>query len=222
MTQIPENTKYKTAAMGDSSFTGFLFQILLLCSAGWSLEGLNADGSLNRDKIQEMYFEGEFSKVTQSLETFRKMNPSPATEEKIFIYKYLSVVYAANPETREKGESYMYQLLKIIPTASLIDMYISDTIQAIFNKVRMDFEARMKFQAKQESPQPETGVQALTINEPDSPKPSPQPTQDTGSKKKKSKSWVYWTMGGAVLAGTVAGFILLSGGEDPPPDTTHN
>jgi hypothetical protein len=132
------------------------------------------------------------------------------------MYKYLSVVYAANPETQEKGKSFMYQLLKAAPSASLVDMYISDTIQAIFNEVKSDFEERMNLQVRKGNPQPEADLLEAPKNEPDPPTPSPVPTQNKDNKKKKSNSWVYWTLGGAAVAGAVAGFIILS--NDNPPD----
>jgi hypothetical protein len=121
-----------------------LILILLVQIASPAVAGLNADGTLDRAKISKAYFEGEFDLVVEALETFRKLQPNPVREDKIYAYKYLSVIYAAKPETRGKAESYMYQLLKIMPSIEIMDLYISDNIESIFNNVRMRFEHQQR------------------------------------------------------------------------------
>ena len=39
--------------------------------------------------------------------------------------KHLAVVYTANPQTREKGKYFMRRLPALLPTAKLVDMYVS-------------------------------------------------------------------------------------------------
>ncbi len=94
--------------------------------------GFNIDGTLDKKAISHAYFEGEFSRILPPLETFRQSYPNPSKDDQIFVYKYLSVIYAADSSTRKKAECYMIQLVKLMPTIELIDLYISDNIEAIF------------------------------------------------------------------------------------------
>lgn len=105
-----------------------------------ALKGINADGSLDKTVISKAYFEGEFWTVINALEAFRKSGVPATREDSVYAFKYLSVVYAADPETRKKAESYMYQLIKMMPTIDLLDLYISDNIESIFQKVKSDYE----------------------------------------------------------------------------------
>ncbi|MFC1586148.1 hypothetical protein ACFL5V_11415 [Fibrobacterota bacterium] len=192
--------------------------VLLLFASGstsWTMPGLLEDGSLNREEIQKLYFDGEFEPVAAALEQFRKINPQASEEDRIFMYKYLSVVYAANSETRDKAESYMYQLLKLVPAVDLMDMYISDSIKAIFNKVKTEYQARNqpaapKEQKKQSDP--------VVVKKPD-PAPAPQaPAEKEADKPEPNRRWIWWTAGGLAVAGAVTAFVLLSGDEEPDPN----
>ena len=95
--------------------------------------------ALDRKKVNDYYFDGEFEPVILELELFIKTHPNMSKRDRIFAYKHLSVVFAADPTTRLKGESYMYQLLKLAPTIEILDMYVSDNIKSIFNNVRTDY-----------------------------------------------------------------------------------
>jgi len=108
--------------------------------------GFKLDGTLDKEAISNAYFEGEFSTVLPPLETYRQNFPASATrDDSIFVYKYLSVIYAADPETKAKAESYMVQLLKLMPTIELIDVYMTDNIQAIFRKVKDEYLGRQEY-----------------------------------------------------------------------------
>jgi len=125
---------------------------LLIIFNGFSISGLNPDGSLDQDRIYALYFDGNFEEVRHILETFRKEQPSPSENDKVFMYKYLGIVYAANPETRDQAESYLYQLLKLKPTIEVLDMYISENIKVIFKNVKKDYELKMKYLGKENQP----------------------------------------------------------------------
>ena len=187
----------------------FFFFLFGLC---WPLPGIQADGSLDKERLKTLYFDGEFIQVREALEHYRKQNSNLSDEDKIFIYKYLCVVYAADSNSRDKGESYMYQLLKLVPSVDLLDMYISDNIQAIFNKVRMEYEARNKSQpqgnsAAESTPPPWQRASSSS---------SSQKSKEKESHPSSSHKWVWWTVGGVAVAGTVAAFVVL-GAEDPKP-----
>jgi hypothetical protein len=53
-------------------------------------------------------------------------------EDSIFIVKHLTVVYMANPATREKGKGYVFRLLELMPSVKIVDMFVSDEIDGIF------------------------------------------------------------------------------------------
>lgn len=195
-----------------------LFLILLASSATAAVEGLNADGSLDRSKISKAYFEGDFDKVVNALETWRKMQPNPTREDKIYAYKYLSVIYAAKPETRSKAESFMYQLLKLMPSIELMDLYISDNIEAIFNSVRLRFEhmSKTSLDSGQDGrPQPPglgASANGATGSGPaqDGAKGKPTPVSRNEPSVKSRSTWPFWTVGAVGLAAVVAGYLVLS------------
>ncbi|MBF0433287.1 MAG: hypothetical protein HQK83_18555, partial [Fibrobacteria bacterium] len=120
----------------------FALLISAFCTSSWAITGLNSDFSLNKEEIKNHYFEGEFDTVRTALEHFRKNMKGASRVDSVFVYKYLAVICAAYPESKLEAESYMYQLLKLSPSVELLDMYISDTIQAIFSKVRTEYKVR--------------------------------------------------------------------------------
>ncbi len=196
-----------------------LFLILIVQSAlAAGVEGLNDDGSLQRSKISKAYFEGDFDMVVKALETWRKMQPNPTKEDRIYAYKYLSVIYAAKPETRAKAESFMYQLLKLMPSIELMDLYISDNIEAIFNSVRLRFEHQAKVgldsgQGNRQSA-PAASLTAATpgptvIPSKSASKDKTQTGKETAAIKGNSH-WGLWTAGVVGLAAVAAGYFVLN------------
>lgn len=127
-----------------------LLPILLITFAAFSriaVAGVPPKGqgnALDQKRIHAEYNEGSFERVTLALETFMAKNKTYSLDDSIFIAKHLAVVYSANPQTREKGKYYMYRLLALLPSAKLVDMYVSDEIDRIFDKVREEFMTRQK------------------------------------------------------------------------------
>ncbi len=121
----------------------------------------NGGSTLNQRDIHSVYNEGDFDKVITLIENFTKSNKTYSRADSIFISKHLAVVYSANPKTREKGKYYMYRLLEMLPSAELVDMFVSDEIDRIFDKVRKEFLARQKG----------FGVDSSQISMPDKPAP---------------------------------------------------
>ena len=97
---------------------------------------------LDQRKIHALYNEGDFDGVLAALESYRQRYPAYPRSDSVFLAKHLAVVYSANPATREKGKYYMNQLLELLPSAKLVDMYVSDEIDRIFEKVREEFMTR--------------------------------------------------------------------------------
>lgn len=71
--------------------------LLLLVTGAFS-------SNLDKESIKELYFDGEFKAVAEGLESFLETEEDLSDEDRIFAYKYLSVVHAANPDTRKKAE----------------------------------------------------------------------------------------------------------------------
>jgi hypothetical protein len=224
----------------------FLFAALMgsAAHAANAIKGINPNGTLDKPTISKAYFEGEFWTVINALEDFRKSGMKGPREDSVYTFKYLSVVYAADPSTRKKAESYMYQLIRMMPTIDLIDLYISDNIESIFNKVKNDYEKLAKVRAEDAQTLnadaagtvthavPETAVasaphssataatgkaDATQAAAPLAPEPSPK----HGSKAKPSgvKPWVPWALGGVGLAAAAYLYTSLgSSGNGDNPD----
>lgn len=161
--------------------------------------GFKLDGTLDKEAISHAYFEGEFHRVLPPLETYRQSFPATATrEDSIFVFKYLSVIYAADSSTRGKAESYMVQLIKLMPTIELLDLYISDNIQAIFNNVRQNFIKQQQYVRQHD----QYG--------------RPIPDSGKASPRRSRGKWIGWAMGGVGTAAAAAGvYYVLS--DDPKP-----
>jgi len=174
---------------------------LLLCL------GLASGETLNRDQVHSEYSEGNFDQVVMLLNEFMLRNKVYDREDSIFIAKHLAVVYSANPATREKGKYYMMRLLELVPSAKLVDMYVSDEIDHIFDRVKEEYLMREQALGKSEPMPPKTAsdpIATSAINrEPNHPKEI--------SQEKKSSHTGYWVAAGGagvVLAGLTAYFFL--------------
>jgi hypothetical protein len=114
----------------------FVLSLVFASGVAQAAFGFKLDGSLDKDAISHAYFEGDFRRILPPLEAFRASLAKKTKDDSIFVFKYLSVIYAADSSTRPKAESYMVQLVKMKPTIELIDLYISDNIEAIFTGVK--------------------------------------------------------------------------------------
>ena len=103
---------------------------------------------LDKDGIHAAYNEGDFEKVIARIEGFTRAHPAFPKDDSIFIAKHLAVVYTANPATREKGKHYMFRLLELLPSAKIVDMFVSDEIDRIFERVKEEYAVRQKALAK--------------------------------------------------------------------------
>jgi hypothetical protein len=165
--------------------------------------GFNMDGTLDKKAISHAYFEGEFSRILPPLETFRQSYPNPTKDDQIFVYKYLSVIYAADSSTRKKAESYMVQLIKLMPTIELIDLYISDNIQAIFKDVKANFLKQQKYVREHDVYGHPSGVDSTII-----------------LPRKKGHPVLWWTLAGVgVTAAAATTYILMT---EPPSPGENN
>ncbi len=173
-----------------------LLPLLLL----WGVVSAASAAPLNRAQIQDEYREGNFETVSQLLEAFRSKNSLYSSEDSVFIAKYLGVVYAAHPATREKGRYFMYQMLELNPRANLLDMFVSEEIDRIFEKVRAEH--------------------ALVSNRGDGKDPRGPSEAKTQPTTKRSSQAVYWVVGGTAVAVGIATYWFFS--RDPGETHTIN
>jgi hypothetical protein len=175
-----------------------------------AIPGLHLDGSLDREKVHEMYMNGDFDKVSDVLEEYRKAHDSLDQDEKIFVYKYLGVIYCSNPKTRPKGEAFLFSLLQLVPTITLLDMYISDAVESIFDRVRERY-AQLAIERRRDADNYRTPSKPSVRSgaEPAKAAPEPRPAAQVGTET-QSWAWVYWAAGGAAVASAVAVYWLAS------------
>jgi hypothetical protein len=187
-----------------------------------------AGSTLDQKAVHNAYNEGDFEKVTNLLEAYTKANKTYSRADSIFIAKHLAVVYSANPQTREKGKYYMYRMLEMMPSAELVDMFVSDEIDRIFEKVRKEFVARQKGFGV-DSTQISTPEKASTGTSANAERAAAQPAgpsqdyqaashSENGTFWKRNGMWVAGGVGLAVAA-TVAYFIATS--DDAPAPKTY-
>lgn len=144
---------------------------------------------LNQKGIHELYNNGDFEKVIDVLERFQKNNPDCSFSDSVFIAKHLAVVYSAAPETREKGRYYMMRLLELVPTAKLVDMFVSEEVDRIFEKVREEFLAKRHG----------FGLDSLTIVVPPGSSNSNSSSGLKNPEQHESGKMKYWIAGGAAF-----------------------
>lgn len=95
----------------------------------------------------------------------------------------------------------MVQLLKLMPTIELMDMYISDNIEAIFKDVQEKFLKQQQYVRHHD----ELG-QPLNDSVVQSTQTAPKVAT---ARRDRSSSWVWWTVGGVGMAAAVAGGYYL-------------
>lgn len=163
---------------------------------------------LDHKTLHDQYNEGNFDAVLAGIEGFLKRNKTHSLQDSVFIAKHLAVVYTANPATREKGKYYMHRLLELVPSAKLVDMYVSEEIDRIFDKIKEEFVNR-------QATTPAT-AQAATPAAPAT--PVAPPTEPPAAAPRKGRSTTgFWIAGGTavVAAGLTVAFIIHQNEEAP-------
>jgi hypothetical protein len=164
---------------------------------------------LDQKRIHAIYSEGDFEGVIASIDSFTQANKTFSQSDSVFIAKHLAVVYTANPATREKGKNYMFRLLALLPSAKIVDMFVSDEIDHIFEKVREEYVVRRESLGMDEPTHLESNQYAakkMTMNPGGDSVNGAQHAQKERQAKAKTGSShaVYWVAGGVTLV-AVAG-----------------
>jgi hypothetical protein len=194
----------------------FVVAALLLIQLALGDLGLKSDGSLDMPALEATYKEGELEAVKNALESYLKNRGEKATrDERVFAYKYLGVIHAADPDSRTRAESFFNQLFQLTPHIELAGMFVSKNIQALFDEVKRDFERNTEYKSRFDalghpiaSPEPATKG--------DSVKAAPQAE---ASSSRPNRKWIWWTAGGfvaAAAAGT-ANFLAVDGDDALDP-----
>jgi hypothetical protein len=101
--------------------------------------------TVDRMKIHSEYGDGNFETVVQILEDFRSRHEHYRTTDSVLIAKYLGVIYASNPDSREKGKYWLYKMLQMDPSQDLVDLYVGEEVERTFEKVRQEFIVRRNY-----------------------------------------------------------------------------
>jgi hypothetical protein len=163
---------------------------------------------LDHKALHDQYNEGNFDAVISVIEGFLKRNKTHSLADSVFIAKHLAVVYTANPATREKGKYYMHRLLELVPSAKLVDMYVSEEIDRIFDKIREEFNSRQQVAS---SAAPATPA-------PEAARPKAPAAEPAAAAPRKNRSTTgFWIAGGTavVAAGLTAAYIIHQSEEEP-------
>jgi hypothetical protein len=180
--------------------------------------------TLNQTTIHQAYRDGEFERVTQTLQSFISQNPILSSKDSVFVAKHLAVIYAANPQTREKGKYYMYRMLESDPHADLVDMFVSDDVDAAFEKVRKEFKSQHPAAYQRPSGRALTdndaGTTRISTSTKDDKAPIAMPAKSEIGQSKKSNAVWWWVAGGAVAVGAgIATAVVIQGNEAEPGET---
>lgn len=181
---------------------------------------------LSQKEIHAAYNEGDFDKVLTLIEDFNHANKACSRADSIFISKHLAVVYSANSQTREKGKYFMYRLLEMMPSAELVDMFVSDEIDRIFDKVRKEFVSKQRGfgvdSSQITSPQKaSTGSAAASTQA-----AAAQSQSGSGvrsSRPEPDSFWkrnAFWIAGGTGVAIAGVAAVLIYYSDSPPPTKT--
>ncbi|MEO6095591.1 MAG: hypothetical protein ABIW76_07895 [Fibrobacteria bacterium] len=165
-------------------------------------------------------------KIRVTLEDFlKKSGKDSETKERIFAYKYLGVIYAAEPQGYPLAETYFYQLLSLAPNAHISDLYASASVEDVFIRTRERFRNVNKDISEfDEFGNPRNKLNMgrpavdTTLKKQVEPSPKPGPISPKGKPlKKESRIRVWpWVVGIGVV-GAVAGYFWFSTEEKAPP-----
>lgn len=209
------------------SFFCFLLFTSPILSAAPATFGIQRDEKIDQAAIAKAYKNSDWDEVRQALEGYlkRKGDSKVSVDERIFAYKYLGVIFAADSNTMPRAESYFHRLLDLSPKIDILDLFASKKINEFFQSVKRDHEAQKSYltsfdtfghETKQDAAKSETKTPAKdSTPAPFSAKKSPQPKPKRAVSEmhsSKSSTWVWWTVG---VAGVGATAYYLNP-EDPP------
>ena len=154
-----------------------------------------------KDEVVGLYDQGEFQKAIDLLEDQRRKGLWKTKRDSVIGYKYLGVMYCANAATMELGRAYFGQLLRVEPQAKISELYVSYSIEKVFEQVREEiktsFPQLFADSLKDSNNKPKTEM----ITEKSVPPPKEEQISSSGKSKK-----LWYT---AAVVGTAAGAATL-------------
>jgi hypothetical protein len=177
--------------------------------------GQRPNGALDMPVLEATYKEGELEAVKNALESYVKNRGDGATkDERIFSYKYLGVIYAADPDSRTRAESFFNQLFGLSPHIELTGMFVSKNIQGVFDEVKREFQRNTEYKSRFDA----LG-HPIAEAEPKAKADSAKAVPVESSPSQKSRQWMWWTAGGimAVAATGTVVYLAMDGEEAPNP-----
>jgi hypothetical protein len=202
-----------------------------------------ASPRLEQREIKSLYMSGKVDSAAVLIETFQSVNPVFGREDSVFISKFLSVIYAAQPEKTGIARDYMRRLLTLDPKAEIGDMFASDEVDTLFQRTKraLALANGRKPEAGEEtggssdfdSLQVHAADKGGRIHEPreggkeraDRKSQSPRPGQalETDSAGKGARTlWVVSGLAVLTLAGTATWFFLNDTPDAEPREITFN
>jgi hypothetical protein len=210
-------------------------RFLLLLTLSYTLAlsasfGIKKDGKLDQPAITKAYKDSDWDEVRSTLEGYlhRNGDAKVSLDERIFAYKYLGVIFAADSVTRTRAESYFNRLFDLSPTVEIMDMYASKKISDFFREVKRDYQDHKVYANKYDTyghetkpsakdNAPETTAFTPTPNDSmpilgnNTHRPQPVPkrtgTEMTG---KNGTGWIWWTAGVVAVPGVGTGVFYLT------------
>jgi len=200
--------------------------------------------------VEREYRDADFDAVIRSLEPILEPGQQVNRTDSLFALRTLGVVFASNPKTREKGRYCWFKALEIDAKADLVDLFVGEEIDRLWERTRLEFKARPKA-----SPAASEDAAWLTLeeaealqklwDEPEIPKSTaaaspaaisglPQADDPAGADKMRAPFGnersadlrPYWRRPGswiaaAVTAGVVGFTVYYTLGDTPPPQEKH-
>lgn len=186
--------------------------------------GATDKDTVDQQRIHAEYGDGNFEIVVQLLEEFRSKHERYRHSDSVFIAKYLGVVYASNPDSREKGKYWLYKMLQLEPGADLVDLYVGEEVEKIYEKVRSEFIVHRNYRGINDT----RLARAVQDGEP----PKKQDTvilKDTVVMKENNNNWIapltdgikggYSEVKGGIKAGIEGGYVPID--EKIAKDDSH-
>jgi hypothetical protein len=166
--------------------------------------------TVDQNRVHAEYGDGNFETVVQILEDYRARHEAYRPTDSVFIAKYLGVVYASNPASREKGKYWLYKMLQMDPRSDLVDLYVGEEVESTFEKVRQEFIVRRNYRGVNDT-------RLAKAVESDAPKRDTVVLKDTVVVKKDT--WIspvtdgikggYSEVKGGIKAGIEAGYVPI-------------
>lgn len=173
--------------------------------AGKPAQPSRGDAPLNRAAVVKYYNEGDFDPAIAILEDYQKTHSRFSREDSLMVYKYLGVMYCADPQTREKGKTYFYKLLKVDQDAKILDMYVSIMVQEIFKNTLEELMGGMPMDP--DAPRQDAFASAPAPETPPQSKPKPEKAAKVSHDRGNAALW--W-IGVGALAAAGGGYYLYS------------